>query len=98
MMSAPNPPENGERPETAPAAPADRPSPEPAAEYPHDIHPGLVPGVSIEDQKVRYGIDKPIVGVVGAAILGFVAWGVIAPMNVFEVSSAGLEWVMSNLG
>lgn len=27
-------------------------------EYPHNIHPALVPGVSIEDQKVRYGIEE----------------------------------------
>ncbi len=66
--------------------------------YPHSIHPALVPGVSVEDQKVRYGIDKAIVIAVGAVILGFVAWGVIAPQQVFDVSSAALTWVMHNLG
>ncbi|XNZ00205.1 BCCT family transporter [Micrococcus luteus] len=66
--------------------------------YPHDIHPALVPGVSIEDQKVRYGIDKVIVGVVGVLILGFVLWGVMQPDTVLEVSSAALGWVMQNLG
>ena len=66
--------------------------------YPHSIHPALVPGVSVEDQKVRYGIDKAIVGAVGAVIIGFVAWGVIAPQQVFEISSGALTWVMHNLG
>ena len=66
--------------------------------YPHSIHPALVPGVSVEDQKVRYGIDKVIVGAVGAVIIGFVAWGVIAPQQVFEISSGALTWVMHNLG
>ena len=66
--------------------------------YPHSIHPALVPGVSVEDQKVRYGIDRVIVGVVGAAIIGFVAWGVLAPQQVFDISGAALTWVMHNLG
>lgn len=66
--------------------------------YPHSIHPALVPGVSVEDQKVRYGIDKPILLVVGALIVGFIIWGVSAPDMVFDVSSAALNWVMVNLG
>jgi len=66
--------------------------------YPHSIHPALVPGVSVEDQKVRYGIDKVIVGAVGAVIIGFVAWGVVAPQQVFDISSGALTWVMHNLG
>ncbi|MFB2572113.1 BCCT family transporter [Micrococcus sp. IITD107] len=66
--------------------------------YPHDIHPALVPGVSIEDQKVRYRIDVPIVAVVGLLIIGFVIWGVTQPDTVLEVSSAALTWVMTNLG
>ncbi|WP_270408844.1 BCCT family transporter [Brachybacterium paraconglomeratum] len=66
--------------------------------YPHSIHPALVPGVSVEDQKVRYGIDRVIVGVVGAVIIGFVAWGVLAPQQVFDISGAALTWVMHNLG
>ena len=46
--------------------------------YPHNIHPALVPGVSIEDQKVKYGVDKPILFVVGGLVVAFVIWGVIA--------------------
>jgi choline/carnitine/betaine transport len=66
--------------------------------YPHDIHPALVPGVSIEDQKVRYGLDKVVIGVVGALVIGFVVWGVLQPETVLEVSTAALNWVMQNLG
>ena len=29
-------------------------------EYPHGIHPALVSGVSVDDQRIRYGVDKPI--------------------------------------
>ena len=66
--------------------------------YPHNIHPALVPGVSIEDQKVKYGVDKPILIVVGSLIVAFVAWGIFAPEQVFNASSAALDWVMRNLG
>lgn len=66
--------------------------------YPHNIHPALVPGVSIEDQKVKYGVDKPILFVVGGLVVAFVIWGVIAPEQVFDASSTALDWVMRNLG
>lgn len=66
--------------------------------YPHNIHPALVPGVAIEDQKVKYGVDKPILFVVGGLVVAFVIWGVIAPEQVFDASSTALDWVMRNLG
>lgn len=46
--------------------------------YPHSVHPALVPGVSVEDQKVRYGVDVPILVAVGVLIIAFVTWGVMA--------------------
>lgn len=66
--------------------------------YPHRIHPALVPGVAIDDQKVRYGVDRGIVVAVGALIIGFVVWGAFSPQQVFDVSGAALSWVMTNLG
>lgn len=66
--------------------------------YPHSIHPALVPGVSVEDQRIRYRVDKPIVVVVGGFIIAFVVWGIVNPEQVFQVSSAALSWVMLNLG
>ncbi|WP_411703287.1 BCCT family transporter [Corynebacterium sp. LaCa142] len=66
--------------------------------YPHNIHPALVPGVSIEDQKVKYSVDKTILGVVGGLVIAFVVWGVLAPEQVFNTSSTVLDWVMRNLG
>lgn len=67
-------------------------------EYPHGIHPALVPGVSIEDQKVRYGVDRGIIVAVGVAVVAFVAWGIANPPQVLEYSTAALGWVMTNLG
>ncbi|KXB56438.1 transporter, betaine/carnitine/choline family [Corynebacterium sp. CMW7794] len=66
--------------------------------YPHNIHPALVPGVSIDSQKVRYGVDKPILFVVGGLIIAFVVWGVAKPQQVFDISSTALTWVMHNFG
>ena len=70
----------------------------PHVSYPHGTHPALVPGVSIDDQRIRYGVDKPIVGIVGALIVAFIVWGVSSPQSVMDVSSAGLTWVMDNMG
>lgn len=66
--------------------------------YPHSIHPALVPGVSVEDQRIRYRIDRPITLMVGGLILAFVAWGIVAPTQVLDVSTVALDWVMVNLG
>lgn len=67
-------------------------------EYPHGIHPALVPGVSIEDQRIRYGVDKVILTVVGGLIVAFIVWGIVNPEQVTEVSTAALNWTMANLG
>ena len=67
-------------------------------DYPHGIHPALVPGVSVEDQKIRYGVDKGILVIVGLAIIGFVTWGVLNPQQTFEVTTAALGWITTNLG
>lgn len=67
-------------------------------EYPHGIHPALVPGVSIDDQKVRYGIDRGILITVGLAIFAFVIWGVWDPPRTLSLTSAALTWIITNLG
>ena len=66
--------------------------------YPHGIHPALVPGVSVEDRRVRYGVDRVILAVVGLLVVGFVVWGVLQPDAVLAVSSAALDWVMLHAG
>ncbi|CAM4016265.1 BCCT family transporter [Helcobacillus massiliensis] len=66
--------------------------------YPHNIHPALVPGVDVDDQRIRYGIDKPMLIIVGAAVTGFVLWGVIQPDVVLAATTAALGWIMTNLG
>lgn len=35
--------------------------------YPHNIHPGLVPGIAVDEQRNRYGTDRVVFSV--AAVL-----------------------------
>lgn len=66
--------------------------------YPHGIHPALVPGVSIEDQRVRYGTDKVVFGVTAVVIVAFIAWGVSDTEGLTSASDKALEWVVTNVG
>ena len=66
--------------------------------YPHDIHPGLVPGISVDEQRHRFGLDRVVFGVTAVLIVSFVAWGVISPESVSAVSAAAFGWAMTNTG
>ena len=67
-------------------------------EYPHDIHPGLVPGISVEESRHRFALDKIVFGITAVLIVAFVAWGVTDTESVGEVSSAAFGWAMTNMG
>ncbi len=66
--------------------------------YPHDMHPGLVPGISVDDQRNRFGLDKPLFFTTAAFIIAFIIWGVIWPDSVANVSSAAFSWAITNAG
>ena len=66
--------------------------------YPHDIHPALVPGVSIEDQRHRYTTDHVVFGIAAVLIVAFIVWGLVSTESLSAVSSAALTWVVSNTG
>ena len=63
--------------------------------YPHDTHPGLVPGVSVEEQRVRYRTDKITFGVAVALIVGFVVWGAVSTESLTAVSKGALDAVVT---
>ena len=69
-----------------------------ARPYPHDIHPALVPGIGIDEQRRRYGIDTVVFGIAGALTLAFVIWGILSTESVAEVAGIAFDWTMSNLG
>ena len=66
--------------------------------YPHNIHPGLVPGISVDEQRIKYGTDRLVFSLAAVLILGFIAWGVISTESLKSVSDAALSWVVSNTG
>lgn len=65
--------------------------------YPHNIHPALVPGIGIDEQRRRYGIDKIVFFVAGALTVAFVLWGVINPAQVGTVADSAFTWVTYNI-
>lgn len=66
--------------------------------YPHGIHPALVPGISVEEQRNRYGTDKVVFGVTAVLIVAFIAWGIISTESLSAVSAAALNWTLENVG
>lgn len=65
--------------------------------YPHDIHPALVPGISLDEQRRRYTTDKIVFSIAGLLTVAFVIWGLVSPENVGRVADAAYTWVTSNL-
>jgi len=66
--------------------------------YPGDIHPGLLSGVGIDDQKRDFSVDKTIFAVTASLIVAFVVWGITNPESVGTVASAAFSWSMENMG
>ncbi|WP_309123871.1 BCCT family transporter [Arthrobacter sp.] len=66
--------------------------------YPHNIHPALVPGISVDEQRRNYSLDKVVLTAAGTLTVAFVVWGIISPSSVSEVASAAFSWTTTNLG
>lgn len=62
------------------------------------MHPGLVPGISVDDQRNRFGLDKTVFFVTAALIVSFIVWGVSSPSSVSDVSSTMFSWAIRNMG
>ena len=41
-------------------------------QYPDGMHPGLIRGISVEEQRYEFGVDKVVFGVAAALILAFI--------------------------
>ena len=66
--------------------------------YPANMHPGLVPGFSVEELKYKFGLDKLVFGINAVLIIAFVIWGITSPETVSSASSAALSWGLENFG
>lgn len=65
--------------------------------YPHDLHPGLVPGISVEEQKNEFRIDRLVFSVTAVIIVSFIVWGISSPESVANVSATAYAWAMDNV-
>lgn len=66
--------------------------------YPHNMHPGLVPGISVDEQRHTFGLDKIVFWLTAIAIVAFITWGVLNPASVANTASAAFGWGMENAG
>ncbi|KUG54515.1 choline transporter [Serinicoccus chungangensis] len=66
--------------------------------YPHDIHPALVPGISVDEQRRRYSLSMTVFALAGVLTVAFVIWGVADSEGVARVSAAAFSWATTNLG
>ena len=66
--------------------------------YPHNIHPALVPGIGIDEQRRRYSVDRLVFAVAGTLAVAFVIWGIVATASVSTVANAAYAWTMTHLG
>jgi choline/carnitine/betaine transport len=66
--------------------------------YPHDLHPGLVPGISVEEQRNRFGLDKVVFGITAVLMVSFITWGIASPESVGSVSSTMFTWALEHFG
>lgn len=66
--------------------------------YPHGMHPGLVRGIAIDEQIIKYRTDKVVFLCTGALVLAFILWGIISTDSLRTVSDVALQWVVDNTG
>lgn len=66
--------------------------------YPHDTHPVLVPGISIDDQRRSYRVDWLVFAIAGSLTVAFVIWGIWSPGSVAAVAETAFYWSTDNLG
>lgn len=62
------------------------------------IHPGLVPGISVDDTNRKYKTNKVVFFVALVLSLAVVIWAFVAPQNINSVGVNLQSWVVQNLG
>ncbi|WP_165241750.1 BCCT family transporter [Corynebacterium lizhenjunii] len=62
------------------------------------MHPGLVPGISVDDQRNRFGLDAPLFFSTAVLVVAFIIWGVSSPESVSTAASTAFGWAITNTG
>ncbi|MBK0422084.1 BCCT family transporter [Leucobacter sp. CSA2] len=65
---------------------------------PQPPHPGLIPGIGVEETGVGFPTNKAVMGGAVLVTLAVVAWAFIAPESLSEAGSTSLTWVTTNFG
>lgn len=61
-------------------------------------HPGLIPGIGVEDTGVTFPTNKVVLVGAVAVTLAVVTWAFIAPESLSVAGSTSLAWVTTNFG
>ena len=62
------------------------------------IHPGLIPGISVEDTNATFPTRRGVFISALVAVLAVLLWAIIAPTNLNEVGVGMQEWVVTHFG
>lgn len=63
-----------------------------------NIHPALIPGITVEDTKAKFPTNKGVLVVALIVTLAVLAWAIIAPDNLAETGTNLQSWVVVNFG
>ena len=69
-----------------------------AAEAPVTPHPGLIPGIGVEQTGVTFPTNKAVLAGAVAVTVGVIAWAFISPESLSTAGSVSLGWVTMNFG
>ena len=69
-----------------------------AAEVPVAPHPGLIPGIGVEQTGVTFPTNKVVLAGTVVVTLGVITWAFAAPDNLSQVGATSLAWVTTNFG
>ncbi len=62
------------------------------------IHPGLVPGISVEDTGAKFPTRRSVFVFALALTLAVLGWAILAPANLNEVGTIMQSWVVTHFG
>jgi len=69
-----------------------------AAEARVTPHPGLIPGIGVEQTGVTFPTNRVVLAGAVAVTMGVIAWAFAAPESLSEVGATSLNWVTTNFG
>ncbi|MCM3662230.1 BCCT family transporter [Georgenia satyanarayanai] len=69
-----------------------------ASEPAFGIHPGLVPGISVEDTGARFPTRRSVFVVALVVTLAVLTWAIVAPDHLNDVGTSMQSWVVARFG